>query len=54
MKRLDANNNSVDCEQETPEKMIECFKHNKYLEEVRFKFCNLNEQYLIKMCEGIR
>lgn len=43
MKRLHANNNAVDSDVEMLRKIGDCFGYNKELEELKFKFCNLND-----------
>ena len=53
MKRLHASNNAVDSDVEMLRKIGDCFVYNKELEELKFKFCNLNDEILIKMFEAI-
>ena len=53
LKRLDVNNNCVDCEVDMSAKIIECFSFNKYLEEFRCRFSNLNETVLVSVIKGV-
>jgi hypothetical protein len=53
LKKLEANNNTVDYEPQMLHKITDCFLYNKDLEEFRVKFCNLSEDTLVRLCEGL-
>lgn len=53
LKRLEANNNTVDYEPQMLHKITDCFLYNKDLEEFRVKFCNLSEDTLIRLCDAL-
>lgn len=53
LKRLHANNNAVDCDIEMIKKIYDCFCFNKDLEELKFRFCNLNDVILVRLFESI-
>lgn len=49
LKKLHANNNAVDFDNEMIKRIYDCFCYNKDLEEIRFRFCNFNDLILIKL-----
>ena len=53
IKRIFANYNNINCDNELPKKIVDCFEFNKELEELRFKFCNLNQDVLMQIIEGL-
>ena len=53
LKKLDASNNFVDRDSLVHEKIVHFFSFNKYLQELRIKFCNFSEPELNKIFEGL-